>query len=153
LFAARVFGAPLTVSLPNPSRSCDYTNRSLRGSYPTSIYPGINGLHLGKHRLAPQPLHLLNSIRTIVIILLKAAESCSNNNGTLFGLACLAPLALGANIALQCRSSVHCFEMRLLRIDALRLCSKYQEASSELSSLLDGKYSKRRCEQCSCNYR
>ena len=60
-----------------------------------------------------------SSLMDWIIILLKAAESCSNNNGTLFGLACLAPLALGANIALQCRSSVHCFEMRLLRIEPL----------------------------------
>ena len=104
------------------------------------MWPGIEGLHLGRHRQSPQPLHLLRAIRFCVNILLRSASliGSGDGDGTLYGLACLAPLALGESVAMQCGSVVHCYEIRLMRVDALRVCRRYREASKELALLLRG---------------
>ena len=104
------------------------------------MWPGIEGLHLGRHRQSPQPLHLLRAIRFCVNILLRSASliGSGDGDGTMYGLACLAPLALGESVAMQCGSVVHCYEIRMMRVDALRVCRRYREASKELALLLRG---------------
>ena len=139
LFAAHVLGSCFASSMTNPARPSDYPERTLRGLYPQEIWPGISALHLNTtNRQAPRPLHLMQAVLFVVSTLLQNAALCGTQDGTPYGLACLAPLALGLHVARVCRSTTHCFELRLLRVDALRVCKRYAEASQELATLVQG---------------
>ena len=139
LFAAHVLGSCFASSMTNPARPSDYPERTLRGLYPKEIWPGIAALHLNTtNRQAPRPLHLMQAVLFVVSTLLQNAALCGTQDGTPYGLACLAPLTLGLHVAWVCRSTTHCFELRLLRVDALRVCKRYAEASQELATLVQG---------------
>ena len=102
------------------------------------IWPGIQGLHFGLHREAPDPLQLLMCLRFVCGMLIKAGSVAGSGDGSSFGLACLAPLALAEHAAVCVGSVKYAFEIRMMRIGALRLCYRFQEASSELAALLRG---------------
>ena len=102
------------------------------------IWPGIQGLHFGLHREAPDPLQLLMCVRFVCGTLIKAGSVAGSGDGSSFGLACLAPLALAEHAAVCVGSVKHAFEIRMMRIGALRLCNRFREASSELAALLRG---------------
>ena len=102
------------------------------------VWPGIQGLHFGLHRQAPDPLQLLICIRFVCGNLIKAGGLVGSGDGSSFGLACLAPLALAEHAAISVGSIKHAFEVRMMRVGALRLCNRFKEASSELAALLRG---------------
>ena len=102
------------------------------------VWPGIHGLHFGLHREAPNPLQLLMCVRFVCGTLINAGGVVGSGDGSSYGLACLAPLALAEHAAVCVRSVKHTFEIRMMRIGALRLCHRFREASSELAALLRG---------------
>jgi hypothetical protein len=139
LFAANVFNASYSSSFNHPMKPAIYPERTLYGTYPNEIWPGIKHLHLNTvHREAPKPLHLLMSIVFTVTHLLKSSRLCGTGDGSMYGLLCLGPISLGLHVAKLCNNMKYCFELRMLYIDALVVCKRYRESSYELLSLIHG---------------